>query len=37
LNYRQWAQRHEFCNGDIMVLQAVGGGISWAGMCLEKL
>ena len=39
INYHQWLQRpeHAFTKGDCLVFQAVGGGVSWAGMCLERL
>lgn len=38
INYHQWINRpeHQFSSGDTLVFHAVGGGISWAGMCLQK-
>lgn len=38
INYHQWVNRpeHAFNSGDTLVFHAVGGGISWAGMCLQK-
>lgn len=36
INYHEWLARGKvFHKGELMVLQAVGGGVSWAGMCLE--
>lgn len=37
INYHQWVNRaaHQFNPGDHLVFHAVGGGISWAGMCLQ--
>ncbi|HVL00865.1 MAG TPA: 3-oxoacyl-[acyl-carrier-protein] synthase III C-terminal domain-containing protein [Dongiaceae bacterium] len=37
VNYHQWINRpdHAFKPGDCLVLHAVGGGVSWAGICLE--
>lgn len=39
INYHQWVNRpgHAFNSGDCLVLHAVGGGVSWAGICLERL
>lgn len=39
INYHQWVNRnaHRFNSGDCLVLHAVGGGVSWAGVCLERL
>lgn len=38
INYHQWVNRpqHQFNSGDHLVFHAVGGGISWAGLCLQK-
>lgn len=37
INYQQWiqAQQTEFKPGEHLVFHAVGGGLSWAGICLE--
>lgn len=37
INYHRWVNRagHAFNSGDCLVLHAVGGGVSWAGVCLE--
>lgn len=37
INYAKWIERpeHRVEPGDCLVLHAVGGGVSWAGMCLE--
>lgn len=37
INYYHWVNRaeHRFHPGDHLVIQAVGGGISWAGLCLQ--
>ncbi len=39
INYAQWMQNREndFSRGDKLVLHAVGGGLSWAGLCLERV
>lgn len=39
INYHQWIKRpqHAFNAGDCLVFHAVGGGVSWAGVCLERL
>lgn len=39
INYLRWIERaeHRFAAGDYLVFHAVGGGVSWAGMCLEYL
>ena len=39
INYHQWQQKRQdaFKIGDKMILHAVGGGLSWAGLCLEKV
>lgn len=39
INYHQWINRpqHAFNAGDCLVFHAVGGGVSWAGVCLERL
>lgn len=39
MNYKQWVEReeHQFQIGDHMILHAVGGGFSWAALCLEKV
>ncbi len=39
LNYAQWlaSQPAAFRRGDVVVLHALGGGLSWAGICLEKI
>lgn len=38
LNYQQWIQRKEHCfnPGDHLIFHAVGGGVSWAGICLVR-
>jgi 3-oxoacyl-[acyl-carrier-protein] synthase III len=38
LNYERWkaAGPKPFKTGDIQVFHAVGGGLSWAGICLER-
>lgn len=38
INYHQWIKRpdHRFAPGEHLVFHAVGGGISWAGMCLQR-
>lgn len=38
INYKQWIERsnHHFKIGDKMIFHATGGGISWAGLCMEK-
>lgn len=38
INYHQWIQQpdHRFNSGDCLVLHAVGGGVSWAGVCLQR-
>lgn len=36
LNYKQWAEKKKFIKDDVLILHAVGGGISWAGLCLQK-
>lgn len=37
INYYQWINRpeHKFASGDHLVWHSVGGGISWAGLCLQ--
>ncbi|OUR93569.1 hypothetical protein A9Q84_19060 [Halobacteriovorax marinus] len=37
-NYKNWTEEKgkEFKSGETLVLHAVGGGISWAGICLRK-
>lgn len=37
VNYHNWVNRpeHQFQNGDNLIFHAVGGGVSWAGLCLE--
>lgn len=35
INYKQWMENNVFKPGEHLVLHAVGGGLSWAGMCLE--
>lgn len=39
INLHQWLlqPQHQFARGDCLVLHAVGGGVSWAGMCLERV
>lgn len=39
INYHQWINRaaHAFNAGDCLVFHAVGGGVSWAAVCLERL
>ena len=37
LNYQKWMIDKSFEKDDILVLHAVGGGISWAGIALKKL
>ena len=37
LNYQQWMNDKSFEKDDILVLHAVGGGISWAAIALKKL
>lgn len=37
LNYQQWVDGKTFQKDDILILHAVGGGISWAGVALQKL
>jgi|GEM_PF-1937129 len=40
INYYHWlqrAQQPDFQPGDKLIFHAVGGGLSWAGVCLEKV
>ena len=39
INYKKWIERegHAFNKGDHMILHAVGGGFSWAALCMEKV
>ena len=39
VNYHDWVNRpgHHYQKGDNLVFHAVGGGVSWAGLCLEYL
>ncbi|MBL6989192.1 MAG: hypothetical protein ISR65_05415 [Bacteriovoracaceae bacterium] len=39
INYWQWINRpdHKYAVGDNLVIHAVGGGLSWAGICLTKI
>lgn len=38
INYHQWVNRpqHRFNAGDCLIFHAVGGGVSWAGLCLQR-
>jgi len=37
VNFHNWVNQpnHQFKSGDNLVFHAVGGGVSWAGICLE--
>ena len=37
LNYQQWMNDKKFEKDDTLILHAVGGGISWAGIALKKV
>lgn len=39
INYHDWINRpeHKFQTGDNLVFHAVGGGVSWAGLCIERI
>lgn len=39
INYHEWIKNpsHSFAQGDYLVFHAVGGGISWASLCLQKV
>lgn len=35
INYKRWMENNAIVAGDHLVFHAVGGGLSWAGVCLE--
>jgi 3-oxoacyl-[acyl-carrier-protein] synthase-3 len=39
LNYKAWSERdeHGFKKGDHLIFHAVGGGLSWAGIAMERI
>lgn len=39
INYKHWmdANQPSFKQGEHMIFHAVGGGLSWAGLCLERM
>jgi len=38
LNYQSWLESGaEFKKNEKLIFHAVGGGVSWAGICMEKV